>query len=178
MDKLFYSRIAKSNATIICRNRNRDLVLQHSEYLKDLIALAIDLKDKNHYKAVWIIEMLAESHPEILVAFLNEICEVAAKYRHESAIRGISRALLFLTISKKIILTQKQHEKIIEISLDRLIGAYKVAPKVYAMYALAHYAQSEEWIKEELKSTINKDFRHQSSGYKAGARAILQKINS
>ena len=166
MDMTFFNRIAKSNASTNCRNGIRDLVVKNPDYMNDLVSIATDLTNKNQYKAVWIIEMLAETHPEMLTPFIDEICEVAPKYKHESAIRGISRTILFLTTSKKISLTESQQEKFIETSLDRLIGDDKVAPKAFAMYALGHFAKEHDWIKEELQNIINKDFANQSAGYK------------
>jgi len=176
MDSTFFNRISNSNASTECRNGNKDLVLQNLELLPSLIEFGTDLSNKNQYKGVWIIEMLAETHPELLVPYINQIAEAAPKYRHESAIRGISRAINFLTQSKKISLSNEQQEKFIEISLDRLIGEDKVAPKAFAMYALGHLAQKHDWLKEELRNIINKDFAYQSAGYKAAAREVLRKI--
>ncbi|UPT69600.1 MAG: hypothetical protein M0D53_10505 [Flavobacterium sp. JAD_PAG50586_2] len=143
MDTTFFNRLAKSNASTICRNGIRDFVVENPSYMKDLITFATDLENKNQYKGVWIIEMLAETHTEMLLPFIDQIADVASKYKHESAIRGVSRTILFLTNSKKISLTESQQEKFIETSLDRLIGDYKVAPKAFAMYALGHYAQKK-----------------------------------
>lgn len=175
MDNDFFNRIAKSNASTNCRNGNRDFVLENPEHLKDLIAIATDLANKNHYKAVWIIEMLVETHTQLLVPYIDQICQTIPKYKHESAIRGMSRTAFFLSTSKTISLTETQQEKLIEICLDWLIGDAKVAPKAYAMYALCHYAKNQDWIKEELRNIINKDFASQSAGYKAAAREVLKK---
>ncbi len=146
--------------------------------MSELVGIATDLSNKNHHKAIWIIELLAETRPELLSPFTELICHVASKYKHESAIRGISRTLLFLSLSDKISLPKDQQEKIIETSLDRLIGNDKIAPKAYAMYTLAHYAKTRDWIKDELRHIINKDFPHQSAGYKVAAREVLRKINA
>lgn len=158
MDMDFFNRLAKSNASTICRNGIRDFVVGNPVYMDDLISFATDLNNKNQYKGVWIVEMLAETHPEMLLRFIDQVADVASQYKHESAIRGISRTILFLSKSTKITLTESQQEKFIETSLDRLIGDYKVAPKAFAMYALGHFAQKYDWIKEELRNIINKDF--------------------
>jgi hypothetical protein len=177
MNTIFYSRIAKSNASTDCRNGIRDFVVKNPVHLAELVTFATDLTNKNHYKAVWIIEMLVETHVQMLIPFIDSICEAISQYKHESAIRGMSRTAYFLSTSKAISLTENQKEKLIEICLDWLIGDAKVAPKAYAMYTLGHYAQKEDWIKEELKNIINKDFYAQSAGYKAAAKEILGKIS-
>ena len=172
----FLNRISKSNASTNCRNGNRDLVLQNPGLMADLVAYGTDLTSKNQYKAVWIIEMLAETHTSMLMPHIDVICKTIPNYKHESSIRGMSRVAFFLSTSKAISLTENQQEKMIEICLDWLIGDAKIAPKVYAMYTLGHYAREHDWIKEELKNIINKDFAHQSAGYKAAAREVLRKI--
>ena len=45
------------------------------------------------------------------------------------------------------------------------------------MYTLCHYAQKEDWIKDELRQIINKDYGSQSAGYKAAAKDVLKQIN-
>lgn len=175
---IFFNRIAVSNASTNCRNGLLDFVLKNPDAMPDLIAIGTDLTNKNHYKAVWIIEMLAEHSTKMLIPFVEIICETMAHYKHESAIRGMSRVAYFLSTSKEIALTANQKEKLIEICLDWFIGDTKVAPKVYAMYTLCHYAQKEDWIKEELRQIIDKDYLSQSAGYKAAAREVLKKIKS
>ncbi len=177
METIFFNRIAKSNASTDCRNGIRDFVVENPEYLSELVEFAIDLTNKNHYKAVWIIEMLVETHTQMLIPYIDRICETMPKYKHESAIRGMSRTANFLSTSKVISLTENQKEKLIEICLDWLIGDAKVAPKAYAMYTLSHYAQKEDWLKDELQNIINKDFYAQSAGYKAAAKEVLRKIS-
>lgn len=178
MDMIFFNRIAVSNASTNCRNGLLDFVLKNPDAMPDLIAIGTDLTNKNHYKAVWIIEMLAEHSAKMLIPFVEIICETMAHYKHESAIRGMSRVAYFLSTSKEIALTANQKEKLIETCLDWFIGDAKVAPKVYAMYTLCHYAQKEDWIKEELRQIIDKDYLSQSAGYKAAAREVLKKIKS
>jgi len=178
MDMIFFNRIAVSNASTNCRNGLLDFVLKNPDAMPDLIAIGTDLTNKNYYKAVWIIEMLAEHNTKMLVPFVEIICETMAHYKHESAIRGMSHVAYFLSTSKEIALTANQKEKLIEICLDWFIGDVKVAPKAYAMYTLCHYAQKEDWIKEELRQIIDKDYLSQSAGYKAAAREVLKKIKS
>ena len=178
MDMIFFNQIVTSNAGTNFRKDNRDFVVKNPGLLTDLVALATDLTNKNHHKAVWIIEMLAETNTEMLVPYIDNICKTISHYKHQSAIRGMSRVAFFLSTSKTISLSETQQEKIIEICMDWFIGDTKIAPKVYAMYILSHYAKQHDWIKEELKNIISKEFVHQSAGYKAAAREVLKKINN
>lgn len=177
MDKPFFNHINESNASLDSRKYLWNFASKNPNLMPDLVVFATDLSNKNHYKAVWIIEMLSETHTELLLPFIKQICDAAPNYKHESAIRAISRTILFLTTSKKIILEKEHQKKCIETSLDRLISEAKIASKVYAMYTLAHFAKNEDWIKEELLMIINKDFANQSAGYKAATRAVLLQLS-
>lgn len=154
----------------------RDLVFGHPEYLEELIAFATDLSDKNHHKAVWIVEMIAQDRTEMLLPYADRLCQAISKYTNESAIRGMSRVAYFLTTSKKIQLSDSQQEKLIEICLDWLIRDERVACKVYAMRTLSHFGKEHKWILPELKEILNRDYPDQSAGYKVAAREVLAAI--
>lgn len=177
MNPVFYKTIAKSNASPKSRNVIARSVVENQYDSNELATIALNVADKNHYKAVWIFEVLAEENPELLLPYLETICETCPKYKHESAIRGMSRVVNFLSTTVTISLTQHQKEKLIEINLDWLISDIKVAPKVYAMYTLSHFMKEFDWLKEELQNIIEKDFYIQSAGYKAAAKEVLKKIN-
>ncbi len=152
------------------------MVLNDRDLLSDLIEITTDLSYKNHFKGVWITEMIAETDIELLAPFTKELIPFFSKCKHQSAVRGTSRIAYFLGISNGM-LTDNEQEKIIETCLDWLIGDAKVAPKVYAMYTLCHFAQQHDWIVAELHSIIEKNFASQSAGYKAAARETLRKIS-
>nr|WP_294934745.1 hypothetical protein [uncultured Flavobacterium sp.] len=176
MDAVFQSRLANSNASTGSRNGLRDFIFHNPEYLDDLIAFGVDLNNKNHHKAVWIIEMIAQVKTEMLVPYLDLICETISKYTNESAIRGMSRVAFFLGTSKKIALTEHQEEKLIEICLDWLIRDERVACKVYAMRTLFHFGKKHDWINVELKEILSRDYALQSAGYKVAAKEVLHLI--
>lgn len=175
MSSSFSDHLSKINASTENRNRMYDFVLNHPESLSELIVFGTDLNNKNHHKGVWIIEMLAEHQTEILIPFTDKICTTISNYNNDSAIRGMSRVAYFLGTSKKISLTESQHEKLVEICLDWLIRDERVACKVYAMKTLHHFGKNNPWIAEELRAIVCRDYAHQSAGYKVAAREVLGK---
>ena len=60
MENDFFKRIDNSNASTNRRNELHHFVIQNPEYLKELCAIALNTHYKNHYKGVWILEMIAE----------------------------------------------------------------------------------------------------------------------
>jgi hypothetical protein len=176
MENHFFKRIDTSNASTNCRNGLRDFVLQNPAYLDELVSLALDTHYKNHYKGVWILEMIAEKQTGLLSNYIDSICTAFPKIKNDSAIRGMSRVAFFLGTSSQLTLTEEQEEKVIEICLDWLIRDERVAPKVYAMKALDFLSKKHAWIKEELYTIIDKDYAGQSAGYKAAAREVLKRL--
>lgn len=173
----FFNQLAHANAGLKCRNALFDFLLENQEIMPDLIAFGTNLKNKNHHKGIWLLEMLAEKEAATLQPFASKLLEVIPQYRHESAIRGSSRIVLFMTLAKPAFLTEVQQQQCIEIALDWLIkDEIKIAPKANALYTLAHYAKKQTWLKEELQNIIDKDYTQQSAGYKAAAKEVLKKI--
>jgi hypothetical protein len=176
MENDFFKRIDNSNASTNCRTALRDYVLENPEYLNELCSIALNTNYRNHYKGVWILEMIAEKHTDLLSNYTSAICDTFSNIKNNSAIRGMSRVAYFLGISTKIELTENEEEKIIEICLDWLIRDERVAPKAFAMKTLSHFGKKYQWINNELNSIIEKDYANQSAGYKATAREVLKKI--
>lgn len=176
MENAFFKRIDTSNASTNCRTALRDFVIENPAYLNELCDIALNTNYKNHYKGVWILEMIAEKHIILLSNYTSAICDSFPNIKNESAIRGMSRVAYFLGTTTQIKLTESQIEKLIEICLDWLIRDERVAAKVYAMKTLSYLGRKQPWINDELNSIIEKDYAAQSAGYKAAAREVLKKI--
>lgn len=172
-----YNRIATSSAATENRNNILNFVIENPNLMVDLTTIAFDINDESHYKAVWIIEMIAEINPVLLIPYLDTICETLSEFKNHSAVRGMSRTVYFISTSKEITLTKTQEEKIIETSMDWLIGDARIAPKVFAMRTLSEFSTQYQWIKEALKNVLSENYSQQSAGYKAAARAVLKSIN-
>lgn len=179
MDSNFYQQITTGNAGLKCRNANLKRVFNSPVLLSDLVDLAVNLEDKNQHKAIWIVEMIAEQNATLLQPFAQQLLETIPHFKHESAIRGSSRIVLFMSKFEPSFLTEAQQQMCIEIALDWLINdQIKVAPKANVMYTLAHYMKREVWLKDELREIIGKDFAQQSAAYKAAAKLVLKKLKT
>lgn len=171
----FFNRLAHANAGLKCRTALLSFVLEHPKVMPDLVVFSTDLQNKNHHKGIWLLEMLAEKQAVILQPFAAKLLEVIPQYEHESAIRGASRIVLFMSLAQPGFLTKAQQQQCIEIALDWLIDdEIKIAPKANALYSLAHYAKEQSWLKDELRLIIDKDYANQSAGYKAAAKKVLK----
>ena len=56
----YYNQIAKSTAHRKSRDEHKDFIFANPDYLKYLLEIAFNSKDKNHHKACWILELICE----------------------------------------------------------------------------------------------------------------------
>lgn len=179
----FIQALENSTAHRPIRDRLSRHVIQNPELFPVLMSMAFDLKNKNHYKACWTLELVLEYNIDWLSSYFDDFCEKLPHFSHEGAIRSISKICMFsakqhLKSKKKNLsfLTETQMQQIIETCFDWLINDIKVASKVYAMRTLFEFGKLQHWIYPELKEILLKDFVAHSPAYQSASKEILQKI--
>jgi len=177
MNTAFYHAIENGTAHRISRDANRDLVLSHPEYLVDLFAIACNPQGKNHYKALWVVELLSVKKPELLVPFIDQFCVALPTYTIERAIRPSAKICYQLVHSKKVSLTEAQEERLIETCLDWLVNNVKVAPAAFALRSLYLLGLTHPWVHEELRLLLSKTVEHPTPGYKVVVKELLKRLN-
>lgn len=181
MKTAFYSRIVNSTAHRPVRDELSGMVLKDESLLQELTGLAFDVTDKNHYKACWILELVYEAKKEWIAKDISTLCNTLSFYKHDGAIRSISKICLFAVEQhyKIAFITPKELQQITESCFDLLIDPNgKVAAKAYAMRALYLLGKKQDWIYPELQQILQQDFAQHSAGYKAAAKDILKKISN
>ena len=175
MNSELYKNIANSTAYRISREQNAQLILDNEALFPELLKLALNVEDKNHYKACWILELVLEKQLHLLTDHLLIFCFSLSKFRNESATRAVSKICMFLC--KHLTLTNKQEQQITESCFDWLISEdRKVATKAYSIRALYELGKKYDWIYPELQRILTDDYHKHSAAYKAVAREILKKI--
>ena len=177
---MFYKRIANSTAHRPIRDELSGMVVNNPALFPKLIAVALDVTDKNHHKACWILELVLEREISRLKDFLPQFCCTLPLYKHEGAIRSISKICLFSVQNhlkqRSGFLSSDELQQITEACFDWLITDAKVATKAYAMRALYLIGKSHDWIYPELEVILTQGFPQHSPAYKAAAKEILHKI--
>ena len=172
----YYQQIAKSSAYRKSRDENKDFIFEYPHYLKDLVEIAFQTKDKNHHKACWILELVCEERMDLFLPFIDEFCSVLKNFKSDSAIRSISKIGLFIVKDKNIQLTETQEEKIIENFLDWLIVSDKAANAAYTMRTLLILGKKHSWVNDELNALLSRDCSHQTPGYKFAVKDVLKRL--
>lgn len=168
-------KIANSSAYRKSREENAQYIFDNPQLFPELVYYALNSKKKDHYKACWILELVLEKKPHLLVPFLSIFCDNLPIITNLGALRSLSKICLFLT--KSISLTPNQENKITESCLDWLIlENVKVATKAYSIRALFELGKNQDWIYPELKRIVEDDYTKYSAAYKAVTRETLKKI--
>jgi hypothetical protein len=141
---------------------------------------ALDCNDKSHYKACWILELVLENNIHWLTEYLESFTACLNSYKHEGAIRSVSKICLFAAHhyqkTRLKFLTEAQAQLVIEACFDWLIKDTKVASKAYAMRALYEFGKQQQWIHDELRHILPQGFPDHSPAYRAASKEILKKI--
>lgn len=176
----FRQKVAASTAHRPVRDELSGMVFHDPKLFRELVTLALDVDDKNHHKACWTLELVCEKEIGWLKDYLDAFCDALAAYRHDGAIRSISKICLFCVQYniryREEFLTPAHLQKITEACFDWLIGNAKVASKAYAMRTLYLAGKSEAWIHTELHPILEQGFPQHSAAYKVPAREILEKL--
>jgi hypothetical protein len=179
MEHQLYKNIAESTAHRQSRDDNAAYVLDN-QLSDDLITLALDTSDKNHFKACWILELVLEKNLDLLAPRLDEFCEALPTWSHDSALRSIAKICMFCAQQLKKqpnFLSDKQIVQITEACFEWVISEQKVAAKAYAMVCLYETGKRLDWVYPELVPVLQHGFPEHSAAYKSVAKKILAKVN-
>jgi len=182
MNTNFYIQVTNSTAHRPIRDVLSNAVLQDKNLLGELVNIALDIKDPNHHKACWILELVMEARIEWLSNYITIFCDSLAYIKHDGALRSFSKICLFAIKHRQkhsAFLNNQQTQQITEACFDWLINpAGKVATKAYAMRTLHLLGKNDDWIYPELKRIVSEDAAKHSAAYIAAAKDILKKIGS
>jgi len=160
-------------------------VIEYPENLEELITISFNHKDKESYKAAWVLEFVALEDIQLLYPYLDVFAnEFPNSIMHQS-IRSFAHILelLMLQAYKKKdttlqnCITPQQKEKWIACCFDWLLTQQKVACEVRAMLSLYYLGKDEDWVYPELKLLLTENIHKKSAAYKARAKYVLNQLN-
>jgi len=143
------------------------------------------VNDKTSVRAAWILEFICRKDIDFIAPYLNVFTENIKNIHLGPAVRTVAKICELLAMAYtnktnnaiKTLLTQVHKDRIIETCFDYMINNEKTAPKAYSMNTLFILGEEYKWVHPELFLILERDFKMQSSGFKARARHILNKIN-
>lgn len=160
------------------------LLINEPYLLKALLVIIGKDEKPNSPKAAWVLEYVVRKNQETIYPYLDTFTLHLDKLKLESSVRPaakICKELMSAYFSKEKnkaqqIIKNIHLECITTACFDWLIGAYKVAPKAYAITSLFELGKKYDWVHPELQLILEQNYNNGSAAYKARARMALQKI--
>ncbi|NND62225.1 MAG: adenylosuccinate lyase [Flavobacteriaceae bacterium] len=182
MNQVLYDKLNYKKAYRDHRRAPALWVLDHPEYMKDLIGFCFDGDKEISTKAIWSLEFVCRERLSELYPFLNELVNYLPKAQNDGQKRTLSYLCELLCVAhykKKDdklegVFTQVHKEKMTEACFDWLINQEKVACEVRAMTALYYLGEEFDWIHTELAQILKRKMHSASAGYKSRARHMLE----
>lgn len=171
----FFIKLENSTAHRHSRDEIMQLALDSNENLKELVSIALNTEDKNHYKACWALELVLNKEIELILPFLDNLIETLPNYNHDGALRSMSKIMMFVAQHNLIKETSKI-QKITDVCFVWLTLSPKVATKCYAAYALLKFSKYNQEIKPLLQEILEQDYTKYSPAYQATAREVIKKL--
>jgi hypothetical protein len=162
------------------------LLLDNPDYIQHFLDIMFMVDDKSSHRAAWVFEFMCGKNLEAALPYLEYFTKNMRLVHHQSAIRPVAKICEYLAKAYyaktdnlvKVALKPIYQERIIEVCFDYMIEPqHKIAPKAYSMNTLFLFGKDHDWIHPELAIILERDYAMQSSGFKARARHILEKIN-
>jgi len=166
------------------RMKYANLMIENTDLVDPLLEILFNVDDKISPRAAWVFEFMCSNTLETIIPYLDVFTKNISKVHLDSAVRPVAKVCELITKAYygkhnskiKQSLTLDHKERIIEACFDWMINDEKIAPKAYSMNSLYLLGTEFDWIHPELAIILERDFKMQSSGFKARARHILKKI--
>lgn len=170
------------------RERAAAIFLNDPDGLPTIVPIVFDPSFKNHHKAAWILEIIAEKDLHLIYPFLGIFASHVSIVKKDSAVRSLAKicrwiALRYVNRNEKMILDVLSISdvlKIVETGFDWMIGPYPVAPKAYTMDTLYAFGSLNhpdlKWVHDSLKDVILQQIQKGSPGFQNHGEKILRKI--
>ena len=149
-----------------------DLVYQKPELFDELMKIYLRNEEPISRRAVWVVDTVAEKHPELLEPYLESIAETLPVFGHDGLKRNSLRMLA------RSPLPQIHLGELMNTCFDWLLSPKEsVAVKVYAMDILYRMSEEEPALKKELADSIEWRLAEGTPGFRAHGMKLLKKLN-
>lgn len=150
--------------------------------IEEVLVFILDEHNEVSGKAARTLELVCQKDAALIFQHKKKLFKIASTAKQDDVIRPLAKIFELWTLdyfskNPTIQLQTKDQERITAICFDWLINPQKVAPQAYSMQTLYLLGTKSEWIHPELKLILEQNYARGTSGYKARARKILQKIN-
>jgi len=142
------------------------------EHFSSLLGLALNEKDPLAWRAAWILDGVAELHPELAVPHISRIIQKLPELESSGTIRCILRLL------SRHDIPEEDQGILIDLSFSYMVSElFPVAVKVHAMQIIYNHVLIYPELKEELVTVIQDQVDNNSVGFKSRGMRIIKQLD-
>lgn len=157
------------------------VILAQPKLVKPLLYAVFEEDQTEFFNASWVFDHVMRKNLLLMLPHLKAYVEGLFGLTNESGIRSMAHTcqMILEAYFKERIAAFKSElnedllEKLVEINFDWLLGAHKVATKVFAMTSLFYLGEKYAWIYPELKAILQNTIAEETAGYKSRAKKTL-----
>ena len=150
-----------------------DLVIQKPVVFDELFQAYMRNEEPVSRRAAWVVDTVAEKHPELLDPHLGEILRMLPEFSHDGLKRHSLRMLSRSPLPGGVHLGQ-----LITICFEWLLSPKQSVPvKIYCMELLYRISLTEPDLKKELADSVEWRMDEETAGFRNRGRKLLNKLN-
>jgi len=166
LKSLFADETSRANTDFVL-----NIILQKPELLNELTDLVFLKEEPFSRRAIWVLDICDEGHPELIDPFIGVIIENLTLEGHNAYKR---HSLRILSRHK---IPEVYKVKVFDFCLKIVTGNEATAPKLHAINILYQFADNEPGLKHELTAAIEIGIQEGSVGLKNIGQKTLRKLN-
>ncbi len=142
------------------------------EYYNMLIDIALYDSIQKSWRAAYLVDLINDTKPTLLLSFLNKIIDQVKIEKNESKRRH------FLKLISQNELSQEQQGELFDFCVNTLISAKEtVAARVHAMQILYNISLTEPELKPEILAIIEHEIEnHSTPGIASRGKKLVTKL--
>lgn len=144
------------------------------KFFQLLVEIALYNKDKNSWRAAYIVDKIHENHPELILPYINKIAEQLKAEEHSGKKRHFLRQLSLNQIPRI------HFGFLVDYCLNALSSAKEPpAVRVHAMQILYNISEKEPDLKPEILAIIEHEIEyHATAGIVSRGSKLAKKLNA
>ncbi len=163
---LFADETSRANTDFVL-----NIILQKPELLNELIDLVSLKEEPFSRRAIWVLDICDEGHPQLIEPFIGVIIENLTLGGHDAYKR---HSLRILSRHK---IPEIYEVEVFDFCLRIITGNEAAAPKFHAINILYQFADNVPGLKHEIIAAIEIGIQEGSVGLKNIGQKTLKKLN-
>lgn len=147
-------------------------IIHNTDYFRILLDIAFYNKEQRSWRAAYVVDKINDSHPEMLLPFLDEMIIQLGKEKSSSKKRHFLKLISMNQVDKK------HQGSLVNFCLKTFTSAKEpIAVRVHAMQILFNISENEPDLKPEILTVIEHKIKyHSSAGITSRGSKLIKKL--